>query len=42
MISLFSARKDNVESMIAASYLSEEAKSRYFSKFADRLRAIAQ
>lgn len=42
MISLFSARQDKVESMIETSYLSEEAKSRYLSKFSDRLRAIAQ
>ena len=42
LISRFSARRDAVERMLAASPLSPEAKKRYHAKFQDRLRAIAQ
>lgn len=42
LISGYAARQDAVEKRVAASRLSEEAKSRYLAKFRDRLRAIAQ
>ena len=42
MLTLFPARRTEVESEIAKSLLSNEAKSRYLSIFDDRLRAIAQ
>lgn len=42
MISFFHAHRDEVAQMIATSRLSDEAKSRYLSKFADRLKALAQ
>ena len=42
MISLFLVRRDAASQMIATSRLSDEARSRYLSKFADRLKAIAQ
>jgi len=42
MISLFHAHRDEVAQMIETSRLSDEARSRYLSKFADRLKALAQ
>ena len=42
MISLFNVRRDETERMIDESLLSAEAKSRYFFRFHDRLKAIAQ
>jgi serine/threonine-protein kinase HipA len=42
MISLFHDHREKVERMIEVSHLSAEAKSRYFSKFTDRMKAIAQ
>ena len=42
LISGYAARQDAVEKRVAASRLSEAAKSRYLAKFRDRLRAIAQ
>ena len=42
MLADFPARSAEVEAEIAKSLLSDEAKSRYLSIFADRLRAIAQ
>ncbi|MBR6022652.1 MAG: HipA domain-containing protein [Kiritimatiellae bacterium] len=41
-LALFAARRDAVERRIAVSRLSAEARTRYLSKFADRLRAISQ
>ena len=42
ILDAFPARRDRVESAVAASRLSSEAKELYLAKFFDRLRAIAQ
>lgn len=42
MIEKFVERKGKVERMIAESCLSDEARTRYLAKFADRLRAVVQ
>lgn len=42
MISLFHAHRDEVAQMIETSRLSDEARLRYLSKSADRLKALAQ
>lgn len=42
MMSLFHGCREDVERMVEASYLSDEAKSRYLLKFFDRLKAINQ
>jgi serine/threonine-protein kinase HipA len=42
MISLFHRCREKVERMVEASYLSDEARSRYLLKFLDRLNAIGQ
>ena len=42
LISGFTARRDAVERMLAASPLSPTAQKRYLAKFLDRLRAIGR
>ena len=42
VIALFSSLRSAVESLVASSALSPEARNLYLSHFADRLRALAQ